>query len=172
MVKFEVFAHFFNFKIFQIFLYCKFRQFKLFFIISKKPQVQKKLFRVLTTVNMRKMTFLSIFSTLKFFNFFFIVNLDNLNCFLSFSVNLRSKKIYFAFWRPTICEKWHFFNFEIFQIFLYCKFRQFKLFFIICKKLQVQKNLFSVLTTDNMRKMTFLSIFSTLKFLKFFYNVN
>ena len=112
------------------------------------------------------------FFNFKIFQIFFIVNLDNLNCFLSFSVNLRSKKIYFAFWRPTICEKWHFFNFEIFQIFLYCKFRQFKLFFIICKKLQVQKNLFSVLTTDNMRKMTFLSIFSTLKFLKFFYNVN
>ena len=139
---------------------------------AKNRRSKKNLFRVLTTVNMRKMTFLSIFSTLKFFKFFFIVNLDNLNCFLSFSVNLRSKKIYFAFWRPTICEKWHFFNFEIFQIFLYCKFRQFKLFFIICKKLQVQKNLFSVLTTDNMRKMTFLSIFSTLKFLKFFYNVN
>ena len=40
--KNDIFVHFFNFKIFQIFLYCKFRQFKLFFIISKKPQVQKK----------------------------------------------------------------------------------------------------------------------------------
>ena len=104
--------------------------------------------------------------------FFYIVNLANLNCFLSFLKNCRSKKIYFAFWRPTICKKWLFSTLKFFNFFLYCKFRQFKLFFIICKKLQVQKNLFSVLTTDNMRKMTFLSIFSTLKFLKFFYNVN
>ena len=125
MVKFEVFAHFFNFKIFQIFLYCKFGQFKLFFIIWKKPQK-----------------------------------------------TAGPKKIYFAFWRPSICEKWHFFDLKIFQILLYCKFRQFKLFFIICKKPQVQKKLFRVLTTVNMRKMTFLSIFSTLKFFKFFYIVN
>ena len=44
------------------------------------------------------------------------------------------KKIYFAFWRPSICEKWHFFDLKIFQILLYCKFSQFKLFFSICKK--------------------------------------
>ena len=46
-----------------------------------KTACQKKLFRVLTTVNMRKMTFLSISSTLKFLKFFYIVNLDNSNCF-------------------------------------------------------------------------------------------
>ena len=76
--------------------------------------------------------FLSIFSTLKFFKFFYIVNLVNLNCFQLFAKNRRSIKIYFAFWRPSICEKWHFFDFKIFQNFLYCKSRQFKLFFIIC----------------------------------------
>ena len=67
-----------------------------------------------STKNRPKFTnsrFLSIFSTLKFFKFFYIVNLDNLNCFLAFAKNCMSKKIYFAFWRPSICEKWHFFDF-------------------------------------------------------------
>jgi hypothetical protein len=108
-----------------------------FWAFAKNRRSKKNLFRVLTTDNMRKMTFLSIFSTLKFFKFFHIANLDNFNCFSAFAKNCRSKKIYFAFWRTSICEKWHFFNFKIFQIILYCKFRQFKLFFRICKKLQV-----------------------------------
>ena len=38
-----------------------------------------------------------IFSTLKFFKIFYIVYLDNLNCFSSFAKNCRSKKIYFVF---------------------------------------------------------------------------
>ena len=49
-------------------------------------------------------------------------------------------------WRPLICEKWlfvHFFNFKIFQIFLYCKFRQFKLFFWTRRWCQSSKKFFS-----------------------------
>ena len=41
---------------------------------------------------MRKMTFLSIFSTLKFKKNFYIVNEDNFNCFLAFEKNQRSKQ--------------------------------------------------------------------------------
>ena len=37
--------------------------------------------------------FLSIFSTLKFFKFFYIVNLDNLNCFLSFGKNRKKPQV-------------------------------------------------------------------------------
>ena len=138
----------------------------------KKPRVQKNLFRVLTTVNMRKMTFLTIFSTLKFFKFFFIVNLDNFNCFSSFAKNRRSKKNYFAFWRPSICEKWHFFDFKIFQNFLYCKFRQFKLFFIICKKPQKTAGPKKFISRFDDRQYAKNDIFPTLKFFKIFYIVN
>ena len=102
--------------------------------------------------------FLPIFSTLKFFKFFYIVNLDNLNCFLSFAKNRRSKKNLFRVLTTVNMRKMTFFSIFSTLIFLYCKFRQFELFFIISKKLQVQKNLFRVLTTDNMRKMTFFQL--------------
>ena len=37
--------------------------------------------------------------------FFYIVNLDNSNCFLVFAKTAGLKKIYFAVKRTTICEK-------------------------------------------------------------------
>ena len=37
--------------------------------------------------------FLPIFSTLKFFKFFYIVNLVNLNCFLSFGKNRKKPQV-------------------------------------------------------------------------------
>ena len=121
--------------------------------------------------------FLSIFSTLKFFKFFHIVNLDNLNCFLSFAKNRRSKKNLFRGLTTVHMQKNDFLSIfstlKFFNFFLYCKFSQFKLFSIICKKSQVQKKIYFAFWRPSIcEKWHFCPFFSTLKFFKFFYIVN
>ena len=95
-----------NSRFLSIFSTLKF--FKFFYIVNldnlncflsfakncRSKQVRKKF---ISRFDERQYAKNDIFSTLKFFKIFYIVNLDNLNCFLSFAKNCRSKKIYFAF---------------------------------------------------------------------------
>ena len=85
----------------------------LAFAINRRSK--RNLFRVLTAVNMRKTRFLAIFSNFKFFKFFYILNIVSGHQYKAFATIRKSKKNYFGFWRPPICEKrhfWQFFQFE------------------------------------------------------------
>ena len=84
-------------------------------VLNVITRVSYDLFRVLTAANMRKTTFLAIFSNFKFFKFFYILNIVSRHQLKAFATNRKSKKNYFAFWRPPIYEIihfWQFFQFE------------------------------------------------------------
>ena len=96
-VKIEVFGHFSKFQIFQIFYIVDLDNIDCFLAFATNRRSKQNLFRVLTAANMRKTTFLAIFSDLKFFKYFYILNIVSGHEFKAFATNRKSKKNYFVF---------------------------------------------------------------------------